>query len=26
MRKPPRMGNRKYPPIADAPGSYVLET
>jgi polyhydroxyalkanoate synthase subunit PhaC len=26
MRKPPRMGNRKYPPIDDAPGSYVLET
>jgi polyhydroxyalkanoate synthase subunit PhaC len=26
MRKPPRMGNRKYRPISDAPGSYVLET
>jgi polyhydroxyalkanoate synthase len=25
MRKPPRMGNRKYRPIADAPGTYVLE-
>ena len=26
MRKPPRMGNRKYRPIIDAPGTYVLET
>jgi poly[(R)-3-hydroxyalkanoate] polymerase subunit PhaC len=26
MRKPPRMGNRKYRPITDAPGTYVLET
>jgi polyhydroxyalkanoate synthase subunit PhaC len=26
MRKPPRMGNRKYRPIVDAPGTYVLET
>lgn len=26
MRKPPRMGNRKYRPIADAPGTFVLET
>jgi polyhydroxyalkanoate synthase subunit PhaC len=26
MRKPPRMGNRKYQPIGDAPGTYVLET
>jgi polyhydroxyalkanoate synthase len=26
MRKPPRMGSRKYRPIADAPGTYVLET
>ena len=25
MRKPPRMGNRKYRPITDAPGAYVLE-
>jgi polyhydroxyalkanoate synthase subunit PhaC len=25
MRKPPRMGNRKYGPITDAPGAYVLE-
>jgi len=25
MRKPPRMGSRKYRPIADAPGTYVLE-
>jgi polyhydroxyalkanoate synthase len=25
MRKPPRMGNRKYRPITDAPGTYVLE-
>ena len=25
MRKPPRMGNRKYRPISDAPGTYVLE-
>jgi polyhydroxyalkanoate synthase subunit PhaC len=26
MRKPPRMGSRKYRPITDAPGTYVLET
>jgi polyhydroxyalkanoate synthase subunit PhaC len=26
MRKPPRMGSRKYQPITDAPGTYVLET
>jgi polyhydroxyalkanoate synthase subunit PhaC len=26
MRKPPRMGSRKYRPIADAPGTFVLET
>jgi polyhydroxyalkanoate synthase subunit PhaC len=26
MRKPPRMGSRKYQPIGDAPGTYVLET
>jgi polyhydroxyalkanoate synthase len=26
MRKPPRMGNRKYRPITDAPGTFVLET
>ena len=26
MRKPPRMGSRKYRPLADAPGTYVLET
>ncbi len=26
MRKPPRMGSRKYQPISDAPGTYVLET
>jgi polyhydroxyalkanoate synthase len=26
MRKPPRVGNRKYRPITDAPGTYVLET
>jgi poly[(R)-3-hydroxyalkanoate] polymerase subunit PhaC len=26
MRKPPRMGNRKYKPITDAPGTFVLET
>ncbi len=25
MRKPPRMGSRKYRPITDAPGTYVLE-
>ena len=25
MRKPPRMGSRKYRPIIDAPGTYVLE-
>ena len=25
MRKPPPMGNEKYPPITDAPGTYVLE-
>ena len=25
MRKPPRMGSRKYRPISDAPGTYVLE-
>jgi polyhydroxyalkanoate synthase subunit PhaC len=25
MRKPPRMGSRKYPPLAEAPGTYVLE-
>jgi hypothetical protein len=24
-RKPPPMGNAKYPPIADAPGSYIHE-
>ena len=24
-RKPPQMGNQKYPPITDAPGTYVLE-
>ena len=26
MRKPPRLGNRKYKPITEAPGTYVLET
>jgi polyhydroxyalkanoate synthase len=26
MRKPPRTGSRKYRPITDAPGTYVLET
>jgi poly[(R)-3-hydroxyalkanoate] polymerase subunit PhaC len=26
MRKPPRMGSRKYRPITEAPGTYVLET
>ena len=26
MRKPPRMGNRKYRPLTDAPGTYVLES
>jgi polyhydroxyalkanoate synthase subunit PhaC len=26
LRKPPRMGSRKYRPITDAPGTYVLET
>jgi polyhydroxyalkanoate synthase len=26
MRKSPRMGSRKHRPIADAPGTYVLET
>jgi polyhydroxyalkanoate synthase len=26
MRKPPRMGSRKYRTITDAPGTYVLET
>ena len=26
MRKPPRIGSRKYRPITDAPGTYVLET
>ncbi|HJV12747.1 MAG TPA: alpha/beta fold hydrolase [Propionibacteriaceae bacterium] len=26
MRKPPRMGSRKYRPTTDAPGTYVLET
>jgi polyhydroxyalkanoate synthase subunit PhaC len=26
MRKPPKMGNRKYRPIIDAPGTYVMET
>ena len=25
MRKPPRMGSRKYRPLAEAPGTYVLE-
>ena len=25
MRKPPRMGSRKYRPVTDAPGTYVLE-
>ena len=24
-RKPPQMGNQKYPPITDAPGTYVLD-
>jgi polyhydroxyalkanoate synthase len=26
MRKPPKVGSRKYQPITDAPGTYVLET
>ena len=26
QRKPPQMGSEKYPPIADAPGTYVLES
>ena len=26
MRNPPRIGSRKYRPITDAPGTYVLET
>jgi polyhydroxyalkanoate synthase len=26
MQNPPRMGSRKYQPITDAPGTYVLET
>jgi polyhydroxyalkanoate synthase len=26
MQKPPRLGSRKHRPIADAPGTYVLET
>jgi polyhydroxyalkanoate synthase subunit PhaC len=25
-RKPPQLGSEKYPPIADAPGTYVLES
>jgi len=24
--KPPKMGSENYPPIVDAPGTYVLET
>lgn len=24
LRKPPRIGNKKYPPIWDAPGTYVF--
>jgi polyhydroxyalkanoate synthase subunit PhaC len=26
QRRPPQMGNEKYPPIADAPGRYVVES
>jgi len=25
MVPPPKMGSSKYPPLADAPGTYVME-